>query len=170
VEGRRDRGVLETYKPLVEVRTILTGFSSRISSTNRFPEKAAARARAVRDRDDDFGSRSPRRSDCSPMLPRLPVTLLLMSIFASLADEALPLFPIDFEDNNPLDARFVSLAKIPFIIAVSFFTASSSATPEMYRSYGVLGKGFNVSRRRNLSSTLLKIKARKILTALTVRT
>jgi hypothetical protein len=29
----------------------------------RFPEKAAARARAVRERDDDFGSRRPRRID-----------------------------------------------------------------------------------------------------------
>jgi hypothetical protein len=38
-------------------------------------------------------------------------------------DEALPSFPIDFEDNHPLEVRFASLAKIPFVIAVSFFAA-----------------------------------------------
>jgi len=51
-----------TYIPRVEVRIMRTGFSSRISSTRRFPEKAAARARAVRVRDDDFGWRSPGTS------------------------------------------------------------------------------------------------------------
>jgi hypothetical protein len=54
------------------------------------------------------------------MRDRLPVPLLRMSVLVSLADEALAFFPIDFEDNNPLGARLASLAKIPFIIAVSF--------------------------------------------------
>jgi hypothetical protein len=52
------------YIPFVDVRIVLTGVSSRISSTNLFPEKAAARARALREREDDLGSRSPPRSDC----------------------------------------------------------------------------------------------------------
>jgi hypothetical protein len=47
--------------PFVDVRIILTGLSSRISITNRFPEKAADRAKAEMDRDDDFGSRSLRK-------------------------------------------------------------------------------------------------------------
>src|SRR5271155_5765348 len=47
---------LGTYIPRVDVRMILTGFSSRISRTSRFPELAAARAKALRDKDDDFGS------------------------------------------------------------------------------------------------------------------
>jgi hypothetical protein len=47
------------YIPLVDVRTILTGTSSRISTTSLLPDEAAAWASAVRDKDDDFGSRSP---------------------------------------------------------------------------------------------------------------
>jgi hypothetical protein len=48
-----------------------------------------------------------------------------------LAEEAFPFSPINFEGNSPLDARFASLAKIPFVIAASFFslyTVSSSIT------------------------------------------
>jgi len=44
----------------------------------------------------------------------------------ALADEALSFFQIAFEDNNPLEVRFASLAKIPVVIAVSFFAVSSS--------------------------------------------
>jgi hypothetical protein len=28
--------------------------------------------------------------------------------------------PINFEDNHPLEGRFASVAKIPFVIAISF--------------------------------------------------
>jgi hypothetical protein len=58
--GERQPG---TYIPLVDVRTILTGFASRISRTSRFPETAAARAKALRDKDDDFASRIPARRE-----------------------------------------------------------------------------------------------------------
>jgi hypothetical protein len=51
------------YIPFVDVRTILTGVSSRISTTSLLPDEAAAWASAVRDRDDDFGSRSPTNID-----------------------------------------------------------------------------------------------------------
>lgn len=44
---------------IVDVRTILTGVSSRISTTSLLPDEAAAWARVVRDKDDNFGSRSP---------------------------------------------------------------------------------------------------------------
>jgi len=51
------------YIPLVDVRTTLTGVSSRISTTSLLPDEAAARASAVRDKDDDFGFRSPPNID-----------------------------------------------------------------------------------------------------------
>jgi hypothetical protein len=51
------------YIPLVDVRTILTGVSSRISTISLLPDEAAAWASAVRDKDDDFGSRSPPNID-----------------------------------------------------------------------------------------------------------
>jgi hypothetical protein len=109
---------------------IFTGFSSRISITSLFPEKAAACASAVRDRDDDFGSRNPPRRDWFVIRPpaRLPFALSRWSVLTVLADEALPFFPIDFEGNHPLEVRFASLAKIPFVIAVSFFAAIPQTT------------------------------------------
>ena len=118
------------YIPLVNVRIILTGFSSLISSISRFPEKAAAWASAARDRDEDFGSRRPPRSACSTIRPsaRLPVDLSRRTVFAVSGDE-IPLFPRDFEGNHPFEERFISLAKIPFVIAASFFTANSSTHP-----------------------------------------
>ena len=121
-------GRSRNYIPLVDIRMILTGFSSRISSTSRFPEEAAARASAARDRDDDFGSRSPPRRVWDTVRPsvRPPAALSARSVLAALADEPLPFFPIAFEDNNPLDVRFASLAKIAFAISASFFAVSSS--------------------------------------------
>jgi hypothetical protein len=103
------QGRLGAYIPLVEVRIILTGFSSRISSTSRFPEKAAACASALRDRDDDFGSRSPPNSDWLTIrLPtRLPVVLSRRVVLVA-------------------EERFASRIKIAFAIDVSFFAASSS--------------------------------------------
>jgi hypothetical protein len=126
--GRGHAGQTRNYNPLVDIRMILTGFSSRISSTSRFPEKAATRASAARDWDDDFGSRSPPRRVWATVRPsvRLPAALSTRSVLAALADEPLPFFPIDFEDNNPLDVRFASLAKIAFVIAISFLALSSS--------------------------------------------
>jgi hypothetical protein len=55
----RKSGRSGRYIPFVDDRTILTGFSSRISTTSLLPDEAAAWARTVRDKDDDFGSRSP---------------------------------------------------------------------------------------------------------------
>jgi hypothetical protein len=126
--GRGHAGQTRNYIPLVDIRMILTGFSSRISSTSRFPEKAATRASAARDWDDDFGSRSPPRRVWATVRPsvRLLAALSTRSVLAALADEPLPFFPIDFEDNNPLDVRFASLAKIAFVIAISFLALSSS--------------------------------------------
>jgi hypothetical protein len=59
----RNSGRSGRYRPFVDVRTILTGVSSRISTTSLLPDDAAAWARAVRDKDDDFGSSSPPNID-----------------------------------------------------------------------------------------------------------
>jgi hypothetical protein len=59
----RKSGRSGRYRPFVDVRTILTGVSSRISTTSLLPDEAAAWARAVRDKDDDFRSRSPPNID-----------------------------------------------------------------------------------------------------------
>jgi hypothetical protein len=69
--------MLSLYIPLLDVRTILTGFSSRISMTSLFPEKAAACDSALRDRDEDFGSRRPPRSDWSMVRPPIRVSAAL---------------------------------------------------------------------------------------------
>jgi hypothetical protein len=141
-------GQTRNYIPLVDIRMILTGFSSRISSTSRFPEKAAARASAARDWDDDFGSRSRPRRVWATVRPsvRLPVALSTRSVLAALADEPLPFFPFDFEDNNPLDVRFASLAKIAFVIAVSFFFfAVSSSNPKMRQQRSCTNRGLQSS-------------------------
>jgi hypothetical protein len=53
-----------------------------------------------------------------------------------LAEETFPLLPVNFEENNPLDARFASLARISFVIAASFFslyTVSSSISSGLYK-------------------------------------
>ena len=56
----------------------------------------------------------------------LLVALSRRSVLVGLGDEALSFFPVNFEDHNPLEIRFASLAKIPFVIAVYFFAVSSS--------------------------------------------
>ena len=116
------------YIPFVDVRTILTGFSSRISSIKRLPEKAAVWASAVRERDDDLGSRSPPRSDWPAIRPpaRLPTALSRRTVLVVSTDEVLTLFAIDLESNNLIEERFASLATIPFVMNISFIAVSSS--------------------------------------------
>jgi hypothetical protein len=128
--GERQLGA---YIPRIDVRTTLTGFSSLISITNRFPEKAAARAKALRDKDDDFGSRSPPKRACPVTRLRLPFAWSCRSPIAGLTDEVLLVFPTIFEGKNPFDAIFISLAKIPFIIEASLFALG-------YQGNGQLGK------------------------------
>jgi hypothetical protein len=54
---------LSRYIPFVDIRTIFTGVSSRISTTSLLPDEAAAWASAASDKDDDFRSRSPPNID-----------------------------------------------------------------------------------------------------------
>jgi hypothetical protein len=117
----------EAYRPGVEVRTILTGVSSRISMISLLPEEAAACASAVRDRDDAFGSRSPPNSDRPNMRPpaRLPDAFSWRAVFAASVEEALLFFRIALEENNPLGERFASFTNIAFIMDVSFRAAGS---------------------------------------------
>jgi hypothetical protein len=51
----------------------------------------------------------------------MPVALSRRSALAILAEEAFPFFSVNFVGKNPLDAGATSLAKIPFVIAASFF-------------------------------------------------
>ena len=119
LSGNSGESQLATYIPRVDVRMILTGFSSRISRTSRFPEMAAARAKALRAKDDDFGSRIPPRRDCAATRPRPPCAGSRRSPLTWLVDEALPAWPDNFEGKNPLVETFISLATIPFVIEAS---------------------------------------------------
>jgi hypothetical protein len=136
-----NQGRLGAYIPLVEVRIILTGFSSRISSTSRLPEKAAACASALRDRDDDFGSRSPPNSDWSTVrLPaRLPVVLSRRAVLVA-------------------EEKFASRIKIAFAIDVSFFAASSS-NHQMLANGGGAETGWQQSQSERSNESRSAIQA-----------
>ena len=56
------------------------------------------------------------------------------SVFATLTDEGLTLFPINFEVNNSPGARVASFARIPFVIVASFFVASFSVMSGLYET------------------------------------
>jgi hypothetical protein len=117
----------EAYRPLADVRTILTGVSSRISMMSLLPEEAAACASAVRERDDDFRSRSPPKRDWANIRrsDRLAgaFSRRIVFAFAASTEETLLFVTIVLEENSPLGGRFASFTKIAFAIVVSFWDA-----------------------------------------------
>jgi len=89
------------------------------------PEEAAACASAVRERDDDFRSRSPPKRDWANIRPsdRLAGALSRRIVFAASTEETVLFFTIVLEENSPLGGRFASFTKIAFAIVVSFWDA-----------------------------------------------
>ena len=101
------------YIPFVDVRTILTGVSSLISTTSLLPDEAATWASAVRDKHDDFGSKSPTNIDRFNIL----------------------ISPFAFQCLLDCVSRLhCGVGAVSFMIALSRTTCSASGPPDVLQS------------------------------------